>query len=881
MTVKVSPDIDFPTHHISLSDGNKTIGLIATDSAGNASPYALTRAPVTRTAMKTTTGNAKYSDYEPPWTPIAQEDWSGGRGNDDFDKDTTRYYDGYRANTMFGKIMHGPQEKYSTGLRSANNNMPGNVSWWSLITGSGLYLSNKFIPAANYTASELWLLIRRRGTPTGDLTIEIRDNNSGVPGSVLQTMTVTTTNMTDTLSEWWVNTISGGQAVTASTTYWIVAYSSAGDDTNHWEVGVNSAYAYGKQSADGSTWTNSTVDMYYRVIDASTNVFGRFFQYKRGMYFVRSVASAASTLWINGDRGTADANTGALGTLVDASKSWTTDEWVGCYVQLSGGKGSNEEQSWRKITGNNGTTLTVDGDWEIEHDTTTEYVIQGSSKWTEINNTNFGAGWDTGLTAKVTDVLVVNNIIYFAQGDSVVIRAAKFETSAGTWTATYRDDGVATNKATYLQTVRNPSSGAIEIWRAQNLDANSKVSVSKSALVAWGANLAFGTTEGTDKASFEDSYGKITGLEEYGDTSKYLWVFREGTIYAINAGKPDEIPLREIRTLASDSNGKAHTIHNAYMYINLGGGLQQYYNRQMTDVGTNRDEGLPADRRGPVSDLQGYPGRLFEAVDAGSSGYSQVHGYNLTGWCELYRAPKGKRIGCIEYEVIPDVGLDRLWIQQGNDIVWIPFPSGTLDPSKDSNYLFTHEIAVVSGWLYAGLPDVYKLYNTFKLFAEGLSEDEIWVELDYQLDQETDWTPVEELFYTSPVDERDLDPEGSIQGKRFRYRIRSYTTDATKTSLVKSAVVECISRVPIKYSYAVAYRLIDGGVDLRGEKDQQGTPDDVQAVLDEWSSLLTRLTMRSHKKIFDNKRVFIDPAPVSIIGEKLENYTGKLTMIEV
>jgi hypothetical protein len=87
MTILVGPDIEQPTHHISLSDGFTTIGLIASNSQGDSNPFAITRAPVTRTAMKTTTGNAKYSDYEPPWTPIAQEDWSGGRGNDDFDKD--------------------------------------------------------------------------------------------------------------------------------------------------------------------------------------------------------------------------------------------------------------------------------------------------------------------------------------------------------------------------------------------------------------------------------------------------------------------------------------------------------------------------------------------------------------------------------------------------------------------------------------------------------------------------------------------------------------------------------------------------------------------------------------------------------------------------
>ena len=866
MTVTVAPNRNC-THHVSLSAGGKTIGLIACNSAGEADGRAIVRSPMNRTAMKTTTGNQKYSDYEPPWTPIAQEDWSGGRGSNDFDKDTTRYRDGFRANTMFEKIIHGPQEQYSTGLRSNVTFMPGNVTWWSLVTGTGKYLANRFSPGT-FTGAQLWLLVRRRGTPTADLTVEICADTASSPGAVAKTMTITTTDITDTLSEWWILTIPSSISLSSGTNYWIKVYSTAGDDKNHWEVGCNPTRTYGKQSSDGSTWSTSTVDLYYRVVDASTTVTAKFFQYKRAFYMVRSLASAASTLWINGDRGTADANTGALTTLVDATKNWITDEWKNCYVILTAGTGSNETQTWRKITANTTNTLTVDSAWEITHDTTTEYVIVGSNKWTEITG--------TGLTAKVTDVLVVNDIIYFAQGDSVLIRAARYCTSGGDWTAQYRDETAATDGATFLKTVRDAVSGLVEIWRANNLDANGDVSVSVSPVYNWGTDLAFSTT-----IAFKDSYGKITGLEEYGDTAKYLWVFREGTVYAIVSDKADEIPLREIHALESDSNGRAHTIHNAYLYINLGGGLEQYYNRQLTDMGTNRDEGLPEGRKGPVSDLFGYPGQLYEAIDAGPTGYSQIHGWNTKGWCELYRAPKGQRIGCIAYQSIPDVGLDRMWIQQGNDIVWLPFPSATLDPSKDSNYLYTHECAVESGWIMAGLADVEKLYNAFKLFSEKLEIDTVWVEVDYKLDQDDTWTPIDEVFDKSPLSEFDLDPDGSVIGKRLCYRIRSYTADASKTSEIKSTVVETISRIPIKHSLSLTYRLNNESVDLLGQNDNQGTPDEIQEILDEWAASLTRVKVRCYKKIFDDKRMFLDAMPVSITGEHSENYTGKLTLIEV
>jgi hypothetical protein len=75
--------------------------------------------------------------------------------------------------------------------------------------------------------------------------------------------------------------------------------------------------------------------------------------------------------------------------------------------------------------------------WIVEHTTATEYIIVNSNKWTEVGS--------HGLTADVTDILVVNNICYFAQGDSVNIRRARWYNNSGTATYENADDG--TNKA--------------------------------------------------------------------------------------------------------------------------------------------------------------------------------------------------------------------------------------------------------------------------------------------------------------------------------------------------------------------------------------------------------------------------------------------------
>lgn len=861
--IRVSPEYTNPTHDISLSDsvGNK-VGLIITDSKGVANRQAFAVASTPRTALKTSSGNSKYSDYEPPWTPIAQDDWSGGRAVDSYDSDITRFYDSWRVNSMFSnKLMLCPQSNLATGLRSHNYNMPGSVLWKPILTGNQAYLAYKFTPAGNYTATRISVLIRMVGTPTAALTLAIRTDDSNKPSStVLDSGTVTTASVTDVQSFWADVAIS--EALTGSTVYWLVVNTSGvatDDDANHWEVAVNNAAGSTKDSSDGATWADSAIDMYMRVTAADAQTKTMFFQYKYLQYCARG-----ASVYYNGDRGVADSNSGALTTLVDASKSWTADEWIGCKVMITGGLGIAEPQNWRTITDNDGTTLTVDTAWTITQDTTTEYVILGSNKWTALGS--------TGITA-VTDVLVVNDIMYFAQGDGVAIRRARWYNNSGTATYQYADD--STNKAKLLKTVRDTTVGLV-IWRAND---SPTVSVSYSAIKAWGADLAFGTTEGTDLCTFQDSWGRINGLIEYGDEDKYLWVFREGTIYAILSGVADEIPLSEIHSVMQTENGVASLTHNAYLYFSLGAMLEYYYQRQLIDIGCNKDEGLPSNRQGNITSLVGYPGRFFAGIKA-TSGYSSVLAFNGIGWHEVWRSPyTGQDLTGMQFQTVPGTSLDRLWIACGNDIYWVGFPSNTIDPTKDSVYQYCHEGSIESGWIYAGMVDVWKFFRSIKLFAENLVADTAWIEIDYKYDDKTTWYSLANEYNLSPVQENNIIETGGVSAKRFKYRLRLYTTSNTVSPVVKSIVLECISRIPIKYSYAFNTRLTDKDVNLNGEMEEE-TAFARKTQLDTWAKNVTPLTMKSVFEPYNDIVVWIDPPSIQPYKDVAEGYIARITALE-
>lgn len=111
-----------PTHHVILTDkeGNR-LGLISVGNNGRPDDKAMNRNPIDRTAMKTTQGNSKYSDFEFPYTPIPQDTFTGGRGQDEFERNVTRYRDSFRMNTRReGKAFLGAQESYGTGVRTAD-----------------------------------------------------------------------------------------------------------------------------------------------------------------------------------------------------------------------------------------------------------------------------------------------------------------------------------------------------------------------------------------------------------------------------------------------------------------------------------------------------------------------------------------------------------------------------------------------------------------------------------------------------------------------------------------------------------------------------------------------------------------------------------------
>lgn len=858
-----------PTHHISLTDKQgRRLGIVVVNSRGEPDPTGIDISPIDRTAMKTTSGATKYSDFDPPYSPIVQDNWVGGRGQTEFERDVSRYSDGFRAITHKENYCYmGGQETYTSvasNWASAIQAMPGNVTWHQLV-GPKRYLARSFTETSTANFTHVWIMVARRGKPNSDLIVRLRQDNGGVPGTVQDTITtLAAANVPDTLSEWRIFTLSTPFSLHPLTTYWIEVFGSASDNAkNHWRVGVTTEAGTGsKLSSDGTTWTAAKNNLYYRFFAQASKSMkdSIFFTYKESLYMVKG-----DKLYANGDRGAADSNTGNLSKLIDATKSWTTNQWAGCTVKITNGPGQRADINYRTIVSNTATQLVVDSDWDLAHTTSTEYVILGSNTWKYKSTVTLG---------DVTSVCVSpKGIVYFAQGDSLVIRRWRGYNNAGTWTEEDADDG--TNKAVHLKIASNL------IWRGQNDDATGECSVSSASTAAWGTNLTFGTVviAGLNAA-------RITGLENYQDESglETLWVLKENEIaYLLKSGSSylyTPVQLREIQTVSSPKNGLAHTVFNTYLYLSLLNGLEQYYREELTDMGPNTSDGLPASRQGNIVSLVPYPGRLLAAIDAGANKYSSVMAYANGGWYEIYRAPKGQRIYSMYFEALPGDVLDRLWIGQGADIIWLPFPSGTTNPLADATYKYTHEMALTLSVMTAGMADSMKFIKSIKIGAENMSSSVI-CEIDYRLDDDVTWTTMTNVITQSPSQEIDLTPQFGLSAKKIQFRLRFQTNLASTTPILHLVLIEALTRIPNKFAYSIPFAFQDNGLDLQGNRDDYRQGLDKIDLLNTWATE-SMVLMRSTDPSLDNKLVFCLPVPtkaliVSTNNEKLTHY-GRLVV---
>ena len=762
--IRVDPKRPNNTHDIRLSDGIESWGITLADGIRS-----FQESPSSPSTMAITSGGTRYGDFEAGFSHIDQRDWTAGRGYAYLVDEKAGFFDSMNMWTLdTGKAYLAPQWKYAKGLRNTDEHLPGSVKWIKLL-GSELYLSTSFSASASYNADKAYMWIRRRGNP-GTLTFTLRSDDSGSPGTVLQTVTRTITNITDTVSVFDVFDWSSTQALTASTTYWVCLQGS-GNASSHWQVGVDTSTSSAKSSADGSTWTAASYKLYYRVVDTDTNRRFWLFKLESAWYAVDSRAdNSASKLYINGARGTA--TTAAADSLTDTNASLgTTSKYVGARIAIISGTGTGQD---RQISSHTNTIVTVSANWSVTPDNTSRYVIYDTSYWTEITSTGLG---------KVTSrPAVCGKIAYFPQGEGTNIR--RMQNSATSHQ--FADDG--TNKASYIYLFYSTADKKAQVWRANN---SSTVSISRSDTKAWGDALAFGTAIEVGSADFQ-----ITNLYDH---NNQLHVFKEDSIWLEGSDSVVRMNLA-MNSAPSAFNGQAVVSKDLQLYFSFLHSCEYLFNGNVGDFGPDSDEGIPSTRKGAIAAFDANISYTFAGIDA-ITGTSSVMVWNGIGWHEIFRAPQpNMRVREVRYQSA-DNGYPKLWIDCGGELIYINFPQYTSQPIRDAYQTYQHEGTIVSSVIDAGFIDLPKFYKELSLTTEKMATGmEIGVDIQFDDDVNTDnWIPLMSVL-KSPKGVCDI----NIGGKyKLRYRLRVNTNNKYATPVILCPIVKCFARTPVKRQWNI------------------------------------------------------------------------------
>lgn len=887
MTATASPTNPRSTHDIVLTKGGQSVGLNFCDSLGRDLHPGFLKQTLRRTSIQMREGTAKYSDMELPWQTIIQSDWSNGINSRNFSNDSSAYGYGEGIDTCEpGQIIMSGMPCFTKGYRNIDYCWPHDRDRAaSQLNGGMIYQAIQFTPTASYTMTRLILMLRKVGSPTGNITVAFYDDDTGVPGTSLSSVTYSATSLYYHFVE---IKLTVSQALTSGTPYWIVV-SHAGTSTDYVEImGAGATTILSKLKAATGDWGPLTINMFWRGYESWLPTTFWLKEYKGAMFaFADYGPGGTPKVFINGDQGVATG--GATTYLDDSTKSWTNDEWIGATVIFFRYTGSDQYVNYAKITDNTGTRLVFDAVATAPAGgaagTATEYVIVDSDKWTEITGTGLSAG-------RITDVLEANGAIYVCQGDVINVRklqAYSSGTPAAAWTNFGSGDSDEGYTATYMIAGADAAGNCIwkanggypaRFYRADPVDCT-------GAAVA-GA-LAFGAA--TNVGNYME---RITGLETYGEYGN-LHVLKEASIWEIINGVAKEYQIREMRNTRDKDNGRTHLVQDMALWFSWSNGLERYFDGLIDGMGVEKTSyGTEYQiRQGRYKHLSGYPGKIIACYKEDKS-YGKLlvnngAGRGGKGWCNWLEAKdsattgvsSGENINQTCVQSIPGSAVHKLWISRGSDIMWMPIMDnpGYNNPNllSDNLYVYNHNGYVETSWIDASFYDINKLWRSISLIIEFSSLASLWdIQVYYQTsDYATSWTHLSTVIDTLGKTEIDLSSTFSVYSEKVRFRFNIYNPHYCSSPKIIAMALEYLLQLPVRWAVTAYVRMGDKDHTLQGQLDDQDH-DAKLAILETFSSTPDPVLVTSRYRQLHNKYYAVDPNQIRpVINTQEENHSGE------
>jgi len=861
MTVRCIAGAEDNTHPFSLTgldaDGNTiTVGLIPVDNKGQDSIHSVRYSGYPVGTLSGEAGDGEFSHKRQPYGEFSRRNWNGGIGEINGLSDASKYWFGKRVwSVVKERMMLAPKLFRSTiayPYRIGNEttiNYP--ITWVSVPAANRVAWS----VTTDYAGTGVDVLLRT--LVDNSFTVRIRSDSAGSPGTVLSTVILSDAVIGS-------NRYQFGIAITAGT-FWVDISGSAA-----FEIGTSAQIDYTcKTSADGTTYIASAMDAPVFFVYAATGMEEAiFFDYKWGKYAVID-----SRLFINGDRGACDSNTGALSTLVDATKTWPTNCWVGAIVKLN-----DTVLGWRKVISNTATTITVDRPWGSAHTTDNWYVILGADRWTEITG--------HGLTSVTDAETVREDIVYFAQGPAVQMRRMREYNNAGTWTRDFAEDtqstaGGALPGANFLVSTFDQLDGPV-IYKIVNGDLGF---IAKAPATVWGTNLVYGTEIKVGGDNWED----LSGGCNYDNK---LAVTAMDSVWLIKNGYAEQVSI-DMQSQWTRFTGRRPTVVPPYLVFPFGNRIQRLYGNIVESFGPERESSIPKRYDGQVMDNLTLVGGLVIAKDGGKAGVYDTDAeggaylYREGGWHPLAFTGLGSAMRALTYQHREDE-MDMIWFADHNGLWYMYVPRGwdyTKDPMYDQTARIEQDGWFITGWFDTGQLLPAKWWDYVTVFADNLSvtygrKVRLYYQVSDGIEYEAEnlaanWTFAEEIStgYNNTI-------TINKQGRRVRF-LFLLMGDGNSTPIPHAYTMNYIKKNDDAESWQMAFNIKDAGYDKVGVADDFVTAKEKADILNYWARTVRPLTMHCEYPLWDNREVQISrPAlvPLERSPELKTNFYSSLTI---
>ena len=373
--------------------------------------------------------------------------------------------------------------------------------------------------------------------------------------------------------------------------------------------------------------------------------------------------------------------------------------------------------------------------------------ISESPKLFKYNNT--GDSWGSALTQSATD-RVTDSVVFTDAGGTTYLVFAHYDVNGSGYT--YSSDGSSwTTDATDTQ--------YMTVWDERLWG------------ISYAGQLWYATTVGTEvnDAVLPLPDGSVTALFVARNALGVPIIYAATTrgLFAHNADNAMwedtqmDFPFHP-------ENGKGTIRWRDSVYVPSGNGIYKYINGNNAAVisvmGPDRDDGLPADKRGSIRHMAGSHNELLVGVDASTapgtiastsvpyqwesnqgapviaadSGYSAILGYNDMGWEVKWQSETAGK-GFDSIHVSDAYEKHRVWWGHNDIVHFMDLPSDIINPSEVSEFSYAQEGIHETPWFNAGQSEIDKLALKLRIEAQDLSSTEK-VKVEYATDYAESYT---------------------------------------------------------------------------------------------------------------------------------------------